>query len=78
VVQTLLPGSGPPVLTSHEYAAHVTLYIEADGGELTPSGWSTRKADGAARDEPFWFQPGRNLIEGEPQPPEKAAATRAR
>merc|ERR1740117_1995399 len=30
----------------------------------TPSGWSTRKEDGAAVDQPFEFQPGVGLIQG--------------
>lgn len=40
----------------------MTLYI--DDAERTPSGWSTRKTDGAAADQPFNFQPGVGLIEG--------------
>jgi len=42
----------------------VTLYIEASDGSRTPSGWSTRQADGAAVDKPFSFQPGVQLIAG--------------
>eukprot|EP00587_Corethron_hystrix_P011208 CAMPEP_0113298452 /NCGR_PEP_ID=MMETSP0010_2-20120614/893_1 /TAXON_ID=216773 ORGANISM="Corethron hystrix, Strain 308" /NCGR_SAMPLE_ID=MMETSP0010_2 /ASSEMBLY_ACC=CAM_ASM_000155 /LENGTH=103 /DNA_ID=CAMNT_0000151513 /DNA_START=201 /DNA_END=512 /DNA_ORIENTATION=- /assembly_acc=CAM_ASM_000155 len=42
----------------------VTLYIEKADGSRTPSGWSTRKIDGAQADEPFEFQPGKNLIVG--------------
>lgn len=76
VVETLTPGSGPRVTRAHSYRSMVTLYIEEkeedDGGEggptparkRTPSGWSTRRADGAAADQPFVFQPGVNLIAG--------------
>lgn len=64
VVETLTPGSGPPVTKDHSYRSMVTLYIENDDKTKTPSGWSTRKEDGAAADKPFDFQPGRNLIEG--------------
>merc|ERR1719148_17650 len=42
----------------------VTLYIEEADKSKTPSGWSTRKEDGAAADQPFQFQPGVGLIEG--------------
>jgi FKBP-type peptidyl-prolyl cis-trans isomerase len=42
----------------------VTLYIENVDKSRTPSGWSTRKEDGAAIDNPFVFSPGVNLIEG--------------
>ena len=38
--------------------SHVTLYIENADGSKTPSGWSTRKSDGADKDSPFAFQPG--------------------
>ncbi|GMI03542.1 hypothetical protein TrVE_jg12034 [Triparma verrucosa] len=57
-------GSGPPVTTKHQYSSHVTLYIENEDGTKKPSGWSTRKSDGAPQDQPFAFQPGRNLIQG--------------
>ena len=43
----------------------VTLYIEdVSNGSKTPSGWSTRKEDGADRDQPFDFQPYSGLIQG--------------
>ena len=42
----------------------MTLYIHNTDGTKTPSGWSTRKSDGAAADEPFLFSPGVGLIEG--------------
>jgi peptidylprolyl isomerase len=42
----------------------VTLYIENADKTRTPSGWSTRKEDGADVDTPFEFQPGVNLIQG--------------
>lgn len=57
-------GNGPPVTKASRYNSHVTLYIENDDGSKTPSGWSTRKSDGAASDSPFAFQPGVGLIEG--------------
>ena len=63
-VDTKKAGSGPSVTKAHKYSAHVTLYIEDEDGSRTPSGWSTRKEDGAAADQPFEFQPGVNLIEG--------------
>lgn len=64
VVETVKAGDGPPVTRSEQYRSHVTLYIEGDGGSKTPSGWSTRKEDGADADQPFEFQPGVNLIQG--------------
>jgi len=64
IVKTLVNGAGPEVTKSHKYRSMVTLYIENDDGSKTPSGWSTRKEDGAAADNPFSFQPGQNLIEG--------------
>mmetsp|Transcript_14975 Transcript_14975/g.30890 ORF Transcript_14975/g.30890 Transcript_14975/m.30890 type:complete len:166 (+) Transcript_14975:120-617(+) len=67
VVETLSKeSSGPsvPVTRDHRYRSDVTLYIEGDNGERTPSGWSTRVEDGAAREQPFAFRPGVNLIEG--------------
>jgi hypothetical protein len=56
---------GAPVTKDFKYRSMVTLYIEdtANGGK-TPSGWSTRVADGAAVDKPFDFQPGVGLIPG--------------
>lgn len=65
LVETLKPGTGDPVTGEHRYAAMVTLFREnvADGTK-TPSGWSTRKSDGAEVDKPFVFQPGVNLIKG--------------
>jgi len=62
--EKISPGRGPPVTPANRYRSHVTLYIEHADGTTTPSGWSTRVSDGAAKDEPFTFQPGRNLIEG--------------
>jgi len=53
-----------PVTRSSRYQSHVTLYIENTDGTKTPSGWSTRVSDGAAKDSPFTFQPGVGLIEG--------------
>ena len=65
VVKTLTPGNGPAVTTDHRYRSMVTLYIEnTKDKSKTPSGWSTRKEHGADQDEPFVFQPGRNLIQG--------------
>jgi len=63
-VDVIKKGSGPPVTTPHRYSSHVTLYIKNDDGSKTPSGWSTRKSDGAATDQPFAFQPGVGLIIG--------------
>jgi len=64
VVEVVSPGSGPQVTTDYRYNSMVTLYIENADKTKTPSGWSTRKEDGAAKDQPFQFQPGVNLIEG--------------
>mmetsp|Transcript_18970 Transcript_18970/g.44572 ORF Transcript_18970/g.44572 Transcript_18970/m.44572 type:complete len:163 (-) Transcript_18970:149-637(-) len=72
IVETIQPGSGSPVTKDHRYKSMVTLYIEqpnANGDKeatstKTPSGWPTRQSDGAAKDDPFTFQPGRNLIPG--------------
>jgi len=64
VVETISPGTGPPVTKEHRYSSMVTLYIEEPDKSKTPSGWSTRIEDGAAADSPFAFQPGVNLIEG--------------
>jgi hypothetical protein len=64
VVETISPGSGPAVERGNIYRSMVTLYIENADKTRTPSGWSTRKEDGAAADEPFEFSPGVNLIEG--------------
>jgi len=58
------PSDAPAVTREHKYLSHVTLYIENEDGSKTPSGWSTRKEDGADVDRPFPFQPGVNLIEG--------------
>lgn len=58
------PAKSPAVTREHKYLSHVTLYIENEDGSKTPSGWSTRKEDGADVDRPFPFQPGVNLIEG--------------
>lgn len=63
-VVTKHAGSGPAVTTKHSYRSHVTLYIEESDGSKKPSGWSTRVSDGADKDQPFSFQPGRNLIQG--------------
>ena len=66
VVESLSKRDGPsvPVTKEHRYRSDVTLYIEEEGGKRTPSGWSTRVEDGAAKEEPFAFQPGVQLIEG--------------
>uniref|UniRef100_A0A7S3P875 peptidylprolyl isomerase n=1 Tax=Amphora coffeiformis TaxID=265554 RepID=A0A7S3P875_9STRA len=64
VVETISPGDGPAVTKDFRYSAMVTLYIENDDKSKTPSGWSTRKEDGAPRDQPFNFQPGVGLIQG--------------
>ena len=58
------PSNAPAVTREHKYLSHVTLYIENEDGSKTPSGWSTRKEDGADVERPFPFQPGVNLIEG--------------
>jgi FKBP-type peptidyl-prolyl cis-trans isomerase len=63
-VEILQPGQGPPVMKTYKYRSMVTLYIEEAGGSRTPSGWSTRKENGADQDKPFEFQPGVNLIAG--------------
>jgi hypothetical protein len=63
-VDVISKGAGPPVTRDDRYSSMVTLYIEDDSGEKTPSGWSTRKEDGAAVDQPFEFQPGVGLIQG--------------
>ena len=63
-VDVINAGSGPQVTRDHRYSSHVTLYIKNTDGSKTPSGWSTRKSDGAQVDQPFSFQPGVNLIEG--------------
>ena len=62
--QKAAPSGAPAVTRDHKYLSHVTLYIENEDGSKTPSGWSTRKEDGADVDRPFPFQPGVNLIEG--------------
>jgi hypothetical protein len=64
VVETIKAGLGPEVTRNHSYRSHVTLYIEHSDKTKTPSGWSTRKEDGAGEDKPFEFQPGVNLIKG--------------
>ena len=65
VVETKQAGDGPTGTKDFRYTAHVTLYIEdTETKERTPSGWSTRKEDGASHDQPFAFQPGVNLIAG--------------
>ena len=64
VVETISPGDGPPVTKDHRYKSMVTLYIENKDKSKTPSGWSTRKEDGADEDTPFEFQPGVQLIQG--------------
>jgi hypothetical protein len=57
--------SGAALVTrDHRYSSHVTLYIKNADGSKTPSGWSTRKSNGAPTDQPFAFQPGVGLIEG--------------
>ena len=63
-LEVLKEGDGPDVTTSYKYSSMVTLYIENADKTRTPSGWSTRKEDGADQDRPFEFQPGVNLIEG--------------
>lgn len=63
-VEVVEEGDGPEVTRSHQYSSQVTLYIENDDGSTTPSGWSTRKEDGAKEETTFEFQPGRNLIQG--------------
>ena len=55
--------TNPMVVRGTAYDAHVTLYIEALGGALTPAGWSTRKIHGGDG-KPFRFIPGKGLIEG--------------
>ena len=35
--------NNPKISTQYEYAAHVSLSIEADDGTLTHSGWSTHQ-----------------------------------
>ena len=65
VVEIISPNpDGEPVSYDHSYSSMVTLYIENDDKTKTPSGWSTRKEDGAAKDTPFEFKPGVNLIQG--------------
>mmetsp|Transcript_21843 Transcript_21843/g.29063 ORF Transcript_21843/g.29063 Transcript_21843/m.29063 type:complete len:152 (-) Transcript_21843:1353-1808(-) len=64
IVDVISEGSGPPVTPEYRYKSMVTLYIENSDGSKTPSGWSTRKSDGATHDKPFLFQPGVNLIKG--------------
>lgn len=64
VVEVVSPGDGPAVTTEYRYTSMVTLYIENADKTKTPSGWSTRKEDGASEDTEFAFQPGVNLIEG--------------
>ena len=63
-LDVLKEGDGPAVTRDHKYSSMVTLYIENADKSRTPSGWSTRKADGAIQDRPFDFQPGVNLIQG--------------
>ena len=63
-LEVLKKGEGPDATRDHRYSSMVTLYIENDDKTRTPSGWSTRKEDGAAQDKPFQFQPGVNLIQG--------------
>jgi len=65
-VESISKSDGPsvPVTNDHVYSSHVTLYIEGSDGERIPTGWSTRRAHGAKKDEPFKFQPGVNLIKG--------------
>ena len=63
-VTIIQPGNGPQVTKAHRYSSHVTLYIQNTDGTKTPSGWSTRKSDGATSDQPFAFQPGVGLISG--------------
>ena len=66
VVESISKGEGPsvPVTREYRYRSDVTLYIEDEIGERTPSGWSTRVEDGAESEQPFAFQPGVNLIQG--------------
>ena len=65
-VESISKGDGPsvPVTRDHRYRSDVTLYIEEADGKRTPSGWSTRVEDGAAKEQPFDFQPGVQLIQG--------------
>jgi len=63
-VDIISKGEGPAVSSDFRYSSMVTLYIENKDGTKTPSGWSTREEDGAAQDQPFSFQPGKNLIVG--------------
>jgi len=66
VVESLSKESGSSVAVTreHKYQSDVTLYIEKSDGERIPSGWSTRVEDGVAKEQPFEFQPGVNLIQG--------------
>eukprot|EP00536_Pseudo-nitzschia_multiseries_P013015 jgi/Psemu1/309592/fgenesh1_kg.529_\ len=66
VVESISKREGPsiPVTKEVRYRSDVTLYIEGENGERTPSGWSTRVEDGAATEQPFEFEPGVNLIRG--------------
>jgi len=65
-VESLSKRDGPsvPVTKEHVYRSDVTLYIEGSDGGRTPSGWTTRVAHGAKKEDPFEFQPGVNLIKG--------------
>lgn len=63
-VEVINAGSGAEVTRGPMYSSHVTLYIHNEDGSKTPSGWSTRKSDGAPADQPFAFSPGVGLIEG--------------
>lgn len=64
-VETISANDGGDAVTrDFKYSSMVTLYIEEADGSKTPSGWSTRVADGASVDKPFDFQPGVGLIEG--------------
>mmetsp|Transcript_34268 Transcript_34268/g.39010 ORF Transcript_34268/g.39010 Transcript_34268/m.39010 type:complete len:159 (-) Transcript_34268:274-750(-) len=66
IVETIeeAPADAPIVTKNHRYSSDVTLYIENEDESTTPSGWSTRREDGAKEDKPFEFQPGKNLIIG--------------
>ena len=58
VVETIRVGIGPRVRRDCRYEVHLTLYIkDAATNSLTPSGWTSRKEDGAEEDLTMFFQP---------------------
>jgi len=63
-LEVLEQGDGPQVTRKRKYSSQVTLYVEHEDGSTTPSGWSTRKEDGAKEETTFDFQPGKKLIQG--------------